>query len=584
MSNNCATLAVNRLCQKIKAVDNRINNIEQTCCPTATNLGNGLPVYVDGSSPNFLFNTLVAGNNITLTSGGGEILFDVDCCSLQNTLVIGNITGGNDIITSTGDQLVGDCGFLDLGAVAPSDGIQLFSNDAAAAGVNGCNMNLETGDGGIAGGNGGNFGVLTGIGSDFGSHGGDMTLETGTGGLSGRGGDITILSGDGAPGLGGNRGGNILLRSGTGSASNSGDITIDCLTGGRGGNINIRAGNSDGTGVQLGGAIEVTAGTASGNNAGADVVISGGGSSIVGTGNGGASTMRGGAAGNSGTGGTVSCFGGDSFNGDGGLALFEGGRADANDNLTGAELGGRVIIRGGRAGSGNTGDPSLGPSGGIDILSYAVSVPGGQAFGSGDVKVSTGSTNGVGGVVTSGDISLSTGNTTSVGGAQSGDISLITGNNFDDTSAGSMFFTLGSINNGAAGSTATTSAFNFQSGSENAVHFRAIQNTGPSLLPTGGAAAASFVVGTSPSDACGRVQITFSADPPINPNEGCIVTFHKSYTTAPIVLISSVGTPSHDMDLYLSAITPTTFTVLRRDITGTIGNLNGEFTYWVIGY
>lgn len=144
MSNNCTTLAVNRLCQKIKALDKKVDDnvlaLDQTietleevvdqCCSgglpglSATNLGSANPVYVDGSSPAFQFNTLRAGANITITPGGGELL-------ISSVGGGGSITGGQNIGGATGEIFAGLTGTLiDFKTLSSTDNTVTITNNA----------------------------------------------------------------------------------------------------------------------------------------------------------------------------------------------------------------------------------------------------------------------------------------------------------------------------------------------------------------------------------------------------------------------------------------------------------------------
>lgn len=59
---------------------------------------------------------LTAGTNITLTPSATDITISAAGASLEQTLLVGNVTNGADILMSGGDQIVGTTTVLDPGA------------------------------------------------------------------------------------------------------------------------------------------------------------------------------------------------------------------------------------------------------------------------------------------------------------------------------------------------------------------------------------------------------------------------------------------------------------------------------------
>jgi len=235
--------------------------------------------------------------------------------SLAATLAVGNTTGGNDIIFTSGDVIQGE--------------------DAAAGG----NLALNGGDSSASNNAGGAVSVIGGVGNGSGA-GGALTLTGGLAGATGGGGNIVMSGGAGIAGIGGavtifggqsggaNQGGNVIVRAG--AAANAAGATPGTLTldggdssgssGASGGNVVITGGDSGafsqsggtvsitgGTGLvtdNAGGAVSVTGGPAiGGDNAGGAVSVTGG--SSTGTVNGADVTVAGGSATGTGVDGRV---------------------------------------------------------------------------------------------------------------------------------------------------------------------------------------------------------------------------------------------------------------------------------------
>jgi hypothetical protein len=158
--------------------------------------------------------------------GGGE--------TLAETLVLGNITSGTNLVVSTGDSIVGETQ-LDLAATA-GDVVVTPSDAVGASGLAGKGFIVTTGDGDGAGA-GGPLQLTSGNGETFGTGaGGPLQLTSGDGSDEGNGGPIQLLGGQG--GFSDGDGGSISIIGGFAQA-----FTAD------GGDIQLIGGAPDGVGA-----------------------------------------------------------------------------------------------------------------------------------------------------------------------------------------------------------------------------------------------------------------------------------------------------------------------------------------------
>lgn len=208
-------------------------------------------LYFDGT-------TLLASENGgaygSVGGGGGA--------SLSATLAIGNTTGANDIVVSTGQEVIGAVelgltttgGGLTSGVLTVSTGnatgtnsiagdIEINGGDASGTGSTAGSINLRPGDGETAGW----FQVFGGSASPgSGQDGGGFFMEAGAGDGVGQGGSITLLAGQ--PGAGG-IGGDVSL-SASGGIGQGGSIFLTAGStnaGGTCGNVEIAVDDSGGT-------------------------------------------------------------------------------------------------------------------------------------------------------------------------------------------------------------------------------------------------------------------------------------------------------------------------------------------------
>jgi hypothetical protein len=106
--------------------------------PTGTTTG---VIWVKDDNPNILIFTDNDGVDTQLTSGGGVT-------DLQGTLTVGNFTGGNDIILTTGDEIVGQTNVVISGADTTGGtggNVDIKAGDDSAAGDGG-SINITSGD------------------------------------------------------------------------------------------------------------------------------------------------------------------------------------------------------------------------------------------------------------------------------------------------------------------------------------------------------------------------------------------------------------------------------------------------------
>lgn len=227
---------------------------------------------------------------------------------LAETLAIGNITGGNDIVMTIGDSIVG----ADNNTGTGGGPVNLRAGNETNALGDGGGVFLQSG--GSVGGNTGPLQFTTPTPGGSGNS-GSVLIQTGTSLVGGDGGDITLRGGGGAQGgqvvleggdgsLAGERGGRVQLIAGNSAADgDGGSVNIaggspgtpiafsNVFNPGEGGTLNFFAGNSAGT--ETGGWAALVAGEGgSGGGTGGSVFLgagSGGGGApdgeIIGNGN-----------------------------------------------------------------------------------------------------------------------------------------------------------------------------------------------------------------------------------------------------------------------------------------------------------
>jgi hypothetical protein len=375
-------------------------------------------------------------------SGGGE--------TLAETLVLGNLTGGSDIIINGGTDFTirtpipgSPIGFklfydIDANTALPCSQIEMRAQTNIGTGAGG---EFDVGSG--SGGDGGSFSLTS----------GDATANGGEGGV------IGIIAGDGYAGTTAD-GGSVIIRSGTAfGTGNAGDIEIsgrESITG-RGGSVNIGGGDTAGSnpgtvnlnggdcsstsGLASGGGVSLHAGDSSVNGSGGTVTItSGDGVGIGGNilnlcgdgATGGSFSTTGGAG--TGGGGNISLTGGSNTaasGGNPGYVKLTGGAGTANN-----DSGGIVDIDGGAAhGSGtgggifiNGGAGGLSGGGGGGFTFITGTSTGSARTGDFSLRTSNQTTGG-----DTGNISIASGNATSISvGVNSGNITLTIGDSYDD--------------------------------------------------------------------------------------------------------------------------------------------------------
>lgn len=262
---------------------------------------------------------------------------------LNSVLLIGNVTGGNDILVTNGDAIRGRDG-------------------AASAGAD---VTVQGGAGDGAAQLGGTVALTGGTGSSTGD-GGSAFVNGGTGGAtSGAGGQAALTGGSAV--AGNSAGGGVSMTAGAPSGSGApGDVTIS-------------AANAAGTGNVDGGSVGIVAGDGNGSGLGGEISITAGDASATGSGTGGLAKLRAGSGGQTGDGGYALLQGGDggSTSGTGGSALVTAGAGvgsgaaggtveiTAGNAGTGAATGGSVLITSGDGGA------TSGSSGGINITTGA---------------------------------------------------------------------------------------------------------------------------------------------------------------------------------------------------------------------
>ncbi len=216
------------------------------------------------------------------------------------------------------------------------------------------------------------------------SVGGDCTIHSGDGG-GGTGGQMNVRGGDGTT-----AGGPASMRSGAGTSGNAGGGAVDITGGdgfgtGNGGTAEMQggsggAGASTGGGAQLsggsgatGGAVTVTAG-ASSSGSGPDTIVTGGEGSTIG----GDTRINGGRGLGSG-GGEVRVLGGLGAT-SGGLASFTGGQGLAGPGGAATIVGGQAAAGSGGASSMTGGQGLAGSGGGVSMIAGAGTGSGADAL------------------------------------------------------------------------------------------------------------------------------------------------------------------------------------------------------------
>lgn len=330
-------------------------------------------------------------------------LAGVGSAALDAVLASGNATGGNDIVITAGDGIVGQ----DTGI--PS-ALNISAGNATATGAAGASLNFIAGAPfGAAGDNSGTITVQTAdaansAGGDAGDA-GDIAFQTGAGGdttlagsAGGDGGDFSIIVGaggdatTGAAGVGGQfavqtgdggavssgtgaASGSLLLNAGTGGTSSSGDggnASAIELNGGTGG-TGTGAGNQGGNGSN----INIVSGSGGPGAAGGDG--GNGGNVFIG-----ASTGGSGAA--AGTAGRIGLLAGTSSV----LAPGGGSVYMESNQVSGTTLGARITVLPATTGAG----------GSVDIGSGGALAGSGADGGSIDIGAGTGEGAGDGGSIT----------------------------------------------------------------------------------------------------------------------------------------------------------------------------------------
>lgn len=195
--------------------------------------------------------------DVTITSGGGGTQ------TLAQTLVLGNTTGGNDIVFSSGDDIR-----------LSGDGVAFsISYSAAATASTGGAISITSQQGNGAN-TGGAFSAFAGAGGGTGA-GGIATLAGGAGGAtSGAGGNARVSGGNATTS---GAGGNALVSGGNGVGTVGGNVIIDSGSGTTKGTIGI--GTTNASSITIG---NVTDNAPVGFN-GTGLVTFGGGITVTGT-------------------------------------------------------------------------------------------------------------------------------------------------------------------------------------------------------------------------------------------------------------------------------------------------------------
>jgi len=368
------------------------------------------PIQGDGSLGNpitFIDGTL--GGQVWAWNGAAWALSTVaGTQTLAQTLVLGNTTGGNDIIVSAGDDIVlSGSSLLTSGSAA---GTALAIRAAIGnAGTNGGAISITSGSSDFAARTSGVVTIASNSSSIAAADTGAVNLQSGSSTFA-MSGDVTVQTGNALSsggvsltsgmGTGGNSG-PITLLTGTSTAA-SGGISGNCGSGLTGGTIVFEAGQSTGAD---GGLVEISSGTTTfaGSVSGMVLLTSGNQFPISATNGSGAVTVK------SGTGGSTS--------GISGIVTVSSG--DTIGSASGA-----IVIVSGEATTGSTGNVSLGSGDvtGAGTISGDVNITTGDAnTGAGDIFITCGASNS-GGVA--GDILIISGLSVTADG---GFISLVSG-------------------------------------------------------------------------------------------------------------------------------------------------------------
>jgi hypothetical protein len=181
----------------------------------ALELSDGLLVTVgEGTQYSDTVWKLTTDNPITVGVTGLLFTQQMEGGSLATTLTLGNVTGGTDLLISSGDALS-----------SPTDaGLGITAGDGSA-GNDGGRIRVTAGSGGPSGGLGGDLLLRAGTGTG-GSEGGEALVAGGAGNGVGSGGVATLQGGTGGASDG--AGADAVVRGGAGGATNGdgGDVVL----------------------------------------------------------------------------------------------------------------------------------------------------------------------------------------------------------------------------------------------------------------------------------------------------------------------------------------------------------------------
>lgn len=347
--------------------------------------------------------------------GGGA-----GCCSLADTLLVGNVSGASPIIMQGGQPLRAD-GADPLNLRAQLGGISVRSEDGDPAG----SIEVIAGDGPAAlSGNGGTVLVQAGDSGTTGGTPGSVVVEAGAAATTADGGWIEVRAGDSVDG----NGGNVQITAGGSSSQQGGDLELIGGQGPQRGDVIVRGANA-GVSPGTGGNVSMRGGDGGALfGPGGDAELIGGEAFAAGE-QGGSISVE---AGDGDVAGEVSIVGGSSPNG-GGLVVIEGGLSTTAAGGTGVLRGGNGDSGGGlvaHAGSGNAGPggaaelhggASLAGNGGAvsvrggqgAVVAGSVAVEGGNGLVAGNVAIAGGQSTGAPG----GSVSMRGGSSNANGGS-----------------------------------------------------------------------------------------------------------------------------------------------------------------------
>jgi hypothetical protein len=334
-------------------------------------------IWAKNTIPTTLWTTDDAGNEAQVATGS--------TAALNSVLTIGNETGGNDIIVSTGDAITGEDGVAGPGGsltmqsgagdgASQAGGTTTISGGSGADDGDGGETLLQGGLGGSTSGAGGACYVQGGTAQGTNSDGGALAMSGGQSTGSGAPGAVSIVgrsaaagnvagaavSIDGGDGFGNASGGACMFTAGSSdSGAGTGTGGMASLAGGAGGGTSgaggaaYVAGGAGTAGNAAGGEAGCLGGNGQGSASGGTARIQGGDAGSTGTG--GVARMRGGLGGSiSGTGGTAEVIAGA---GSGATATGGAASVTAGAGGGGAATGGAITITSGAGGatSGNSG-------------------------------------------------------------------------------------------------------------------------------------------------------------------------------------------------------------------------------------